>query len=228
MFRIRTEFFAVIMILICLPCQPSKSLTAAEPSRWEKSIRAFEQQDRKMPPAQGALLFVGSSSIRMWDLTKSFPDLKTINRGFGGSQMSDVLEFYDRIVKPYRPAVIVLYEGDNDIAAGESAELVAAEYRRLIGRIHADLPKARVVFVSIKPSLKRWDIYPAMKSANDKIRAIAEQDARLEFVDVSEVMLGPDGKPIASLFLKDGLHLNEEGNRRWSKLVRPLLGSDSR
>ena len=216
MVDIRAQFFVVLLVLGWMPWLDQEMLTAAEPSRWEKTIAAFEQQDQKMPPAPEGVLFVGSSSIRMWDLARSFPNLKTINRGFGGSQMSDVLEFYDRIVKPYRPAVIVLYEGDNDIAAGESAELVAAEYRRLIREIHTDLPKTRVVFVSIKPSLKRWDIYPSMKSANDEIRAITEQDARLEFVDVSEVMLGPDGKPVKSLFLPDGLHLNQEGYDRWS------------
>ena len=196
---------------------------AAESEKWAKAIDAFEQQDRETPPSQGGLLFVGSSSIRMWDLKKSFPDRLALNRGFGGSQMSDVIQYVDRIVIPYAPKIIVLYEGDNDISAGKSADQVTHDFQSLVGLVHAKLPETKVVFISIKPSPKRWELYSKMKQANDQIQSLTEKDDRLDFVDVSREMIGDDGLPIQSLFVEDGLHLNAEGYQRWANLVRPHL-----
>lgn len=195
----------------------------AEPDKWEKSIKAFEKKDQESPPRPGGLLFVGSSSIRMWDLSQSFPDRLVLNRGFGGSQMSDVIRYVDRIVIPYKPSVIVVYEGDNDIAKGKSVPQVVQDYETLIGRIHEELPETRIVFLSIKPSPKRWALFSKMQAANQQIKELTEKDPRLEFVDVSQVMIGDDGQPIEDLFLDDGLHMNEKGYRRWADLVRPHL-----
>ena len=216
-----TTSFVAVWLLLVIATQPIGR--AAESEKWAKAIDAFEQQDRKSPPRQGGLLFVGSSSIRMWNLKKSFPDRLALNRGFGGSQMSDVIQYVDRIVIPYAPAVIVLYEGDNDIAAGKSVAQVTHDFQSLVGLVQAKLPETKIVFISIKPSPKRWELYPRMKQANDQIQSITEKDDRLEFVDVSRVMIGDDGLPIQSLFVKDGLHLNAEGYRRWANLVRPHL-----
>jgi len=198
-------------------------LTAAASSRWEKAIRAFEAADKTSPPPAGQILFLGSSSIRRWDTAKSFPAHRTINRGFGGSQVSDSVAFVDRIVIPYRPRVIVFYAGDNDIKAGESPETVLADYRKLVAAVHAKLPKTRFVYVAIKPSLARWKLWPKMKQTNTLIRALGKDDPRLSFVDVATPMLAPNGKPKKDLFAKDGLHLSDKGYALWKTLVLPHL-----
>ena len=201
--------------------QPRKP--GQKPNRWESRIQAFEAQDKKQPPVQEGIVFVGSSSIVGWNLKKSFPDLPAINRGFGGSQVADSVHFADRIVLPYRPRVVVLYAGDNDVAAGKTPEQVAADYRAFVQKVHAGLPKTRIVFVAIKPSLRRWHPVDKMREANRLVRAAAEKDPLQVFVDVDAPMLGPDGKPRPELFRKDGLHLNADGYQLWSDLVRPHL-----
>ncbi|NQU24437.1 MAG: hypothetical protein HQ567_24410 [Candidatus Nealsonbacteria bacterium] len=198
---------------------------AAEKSenRWEATIRRFEARDKEAFPPEGGVLFVGSSSIVGWDLKKHFPDLPAINRGFGGSQVADSLHFAERIVLPYRPRVIVLYAGDNDVAAGKSPQQVLADYRALVAKVHAKLPKTRIAFVAVKPSIKRWNLVEKMREANALVQAETEKDERLVFVDVDRPMIGDDGKPRPELFKPDGLHLNEKGYELWSDLVRPYL-----
>lgn len=203
-------------------------LAAASTSRWEKAIRAFEAADKASPPPPGQILFLGSSSIRRWDTAKSFPAHRTINRGFGGSQVSDSLEFVDRIVIPYRPRTIVFYAGDNDIKAGESPETIFANYKQLVAAVHAKLPETRFAYIAIKPSLARWNLWPTMKRANELIRALGKKDPRLSFVDIAPPMLGPDGKPRKDLFAKDGLHLSDKGNALWTSLVLPHLPQPTR
>lgn len=195
----------------------------AAPDKWEKSIAAFEARDKKDPPPKQALLFVGSSSIRGWNLGESFPDRQTINRGFGGSEIADSNRYADRIIIPYQPRVVVVYAGDNDIAHGKNAATVLTDYQKLTRTIHAALPKARIVFVAIKPSIKRWKLVAEMRKANDLIRQAAAKDARLEFVDVDTPMIGDDGQPRKDLFKADGLHLNKQGYQLWAKMVRPHL-----
>jgi len=210
--------------LISLSAMARAAETGKTENRWEPKIRQFEEQDQvKMPPADG-ILFVGSSSIVGWDVARWFPDLPVINRGFGGSQIADSVHFADRIVVPYRPRVIVFYAGDNDVASGKGPGRVLADYRRFVEKVHAALPQTRIVFVAIKPSLRRWHLVDTMREANRRIREVAEEDDRLVFVDVDAPMLGDDGKPRAELFKKDGLHLSDEGYKLWSSLVRPHLG----
>ena len=192
-------------------------------NRWEPHVQRFEQQDRVKPPPKGGILFVGSSSIVGWDLKKCFPDLPVINRGFGGSQISDSIHFAERIVLPYRPKVIVLYAGDNDVAGGKTPKQVVADYRTFVAKVHQALPKTRIVYVAIKPSIRRWHLVDKMRQANAAIKAAARSDPRLVFVDVDPPMIGQDGKPRGELFKPDGLHLNAAGYQLWSDLVRPHL-----
>ncbi len=195
----------------------------AEENRWEPNIRRFEQADRKEFPPKNEILFVGSSSIVGWDLAKCFPDMPTINRGFGGSQIADSTHFAERIILPYKPRIIALYAGDNDINAGKSPEQVRDDYRKFVAKVHHALPETRIVFIAIKPSIKRWKMIDTMREANRMIREITEKHDRLDFVDVDRPMIGDDGKPAVKLFKQDGLHLNAEGYELWSKLVRPHL-----
>ncbi len=193
---------------------------AADPERFADAIAAFEQADRDNPPPQHAALFVGSSSIRGWDLDRWFPDLETINRGFGGSHLADAYHFADRIIIPYNPRVIVLYAGDNDIAAGLSPEQVYDHFRLLIEQIHTRLPHTPVVFLAIKPSTARWSLYPKMRAANELIRERCRHDGRLIYVDLESAMLNDAGEPRTELLAGDGLHLSDAGYAAWTELVR--------
>ena len=201
-------------------------LCAAEldSSRWEKDIAAFEAMDRTNPPPKDAVLFVGSSSIRLWtNLAKDFPELKVIQRGFGGSHIPDATHFADRIIVPHRPAKMVLYAGDNDIAQGHSPEQVADDFRALVKKVHAALPKTKIYFIAIKPSPSRWHLSPQSSEANRLIRRYCRTHRSLEFIDVWTPTLGPDGRPDPSLFLRDELHINQKGYARWAEVIRKAL-----
>ena len=162
----------------------------------------------------------------MWRLEKSFPDLPVVNRGFGGSQIVDSTHFADRIIFPCVPQTIVLYAGDNDVAKGKSAKRVFADYEAFVKRIRSELPWVRILYICIKPSLKRWELWPEMSKANSLIREFAERNGRSVYVDVATPMLGEDGRPRKELFAKDGLHLNEAGYAVWTKVLRPLLAAN--
>ena len=204
--------------------QPAVAAAAAS-SQWEPDIRRFEEEDRRNPPTAGGVVFVGSSSIRMWEsLARDFPDLRVLNRGFGGSQLDDVLHYADRVVLPYRPRVVVLYAGDNDLAAGRTPAAVFADYRALVDLVRRRLPETRVVFVAVKPSLARWNIVDRIRETNTLVRAYADRDpARLAYADVFTPMLGPDGRPRPELFLDDGLHMTPQGYALWTGVLRPLV-----
>lgn len=188
-----------------------------------EEIRAFEHQDELAPPAEKGIVFVGSSSIRLWDLQKWFPGFPVINRGFGGSIMSDSVYFADRIVTKYKPRTVVVYAGDNDVARGVTPVDVADDFREFVAKVRAALPEVRIVYVSIKPSIARWDSYQQMTDANRRIQQIAGADPMIEFVDIATSMIGDDGKPRHALFVDDGLHLSDVGYRLWSDRLRPFL-----
>jgi lysophospholipase L1-like esterase len=213
----------VLAVVAAAACREIGAQEPAKESRWEPSIRAFEAADRENPPPKEGILFVGSSSIRGWKLEENFAELPVINRGFGGSQIADSVEFADRIVIPYRPKVVVLYAGDNDVAAGKEPRQVLADYKAFVAKVHGSLADARIVFIAIKPSLKRWNLVDKMREANRLIRQVTEKDPRLVYVDVDAPMLGPDEKPRPELFKDDGLHLNATGYKLWADLVRPHL-----
>jgi lysophospholipase L1-like esterase len=202
---------------------PNKHPAKSSSKQWESTIKNFEEWDCKNSFPSNAVLFVGSSSIRLWHTSKCFPEIKVINRGFGGSHISDVNYFANRIVLPYKPKVIVLYAGDNDIAAGKSPQRVFDDFRAFARLVHNSLPKTHIIFISIKPSLNRWAFWPLMKEANLKVKEYSEKDIRLTFVDISTVLLGLDGKSYTRLYLKDNLHLNSKGYKAWTKLLKPII-----
>lgn len=217
---------AMLLVAALLLGGAAEQSPPPSPNPWEPAIEAFEKQDREKPPPRNAVLFVGSSSIRLWKLDECFPDLEVINRGFGGSQISDSTHFADRIVIPYRPRIIVFYAGDNDIASGKIAEQVAEDFKAFVEKVHAALPETRILFLSIKPSIARWRLYDEMQKANRAIADFAAQQApprRVEFVDVGAALLGEDGRPRPDLLMADGLHLNAEGYKKWSAILQPLL-----
>ena len=194
------------------------------PERWESSMVKFEESDKVDPPPKGGVLFVGSSSIRMWKtLAEDFPGHETINRGFGGSEVSDSIHFADRIVFPHEPRMIVMYAGDNDISHGKGARRVSADFKKFVKMVNKKLPKTRIAFIAIKPSLKRWELAGEMEKANLRIKKRCDRSKLLDYLDIWTPMLGADGKPRPELFAKDGLHLNAQGYTLWTSVIRPFV-----
>lgn len=191
--------------------------------RLEAEVSALEESTRRSPPAPGGVLFVGSSSIRLWDLEKHFPGLGAINRGFGGSTARDCVEYAGRLVLPLAPRTVVFYAGDNDIAGGASPERVLEDIQEFAAAVHSSLPQARILFISIKPSRARWSLVEEMRRANALIREWTARDPRLGFIDIQGLMIGPDGAPRTDLLAPGGLHLSDEGYRLWSEKVRDAL-----
>jgi len=194
---------------------------------WESSIEDYEAADRQDPPAPGAVVFTGSSSIRMWQtLDRDMAPYRVLNRGFGGAHLDHVVTFAPRIVAPYEPSAIVLYAGDNDVAAGKDAARVATDFDRFVAFLREAGLSAPVFFVSIKPSRLRFDDWPTMAQANEAIAAICAADASLHYVDIAGPMLasaGPGEPPPEQLFMLDGLHLSAEGYALWTGVVRAAL-----
>lgn len=213
----------LLSILSAIAAQTGGHSTDPDPRRFAKDIDAFAQWDSKNAFPAGPVLFVGSSSIRMWRTREGFPDLPVINRGFGGSHISDVVHFADRIVLPYEPSVIVFYAGDNDVAGGKSAERVRDDYRKFVDLVGAALPQTCLIFVTIKPSGRRWSLWPEMDKANRLIRTFCNENDRLFVADLATPLLDSEGRPDDALFLDDRLHLNEEGYAVWKETLAPLL-----
>jgi len=197
---------------------------AVAPNPFEKGIEAFEAADKKSPPAPGGVVFLGSSSFKTWNLDENFPNKGYINRGFGGSTMADALYYVDRIVTNYKPRTVVVYEGDNDVQAGVTAEKIASDFDKLVRAIHAKLPQTRIVFLSIKPSIARWAIVDRMRAANVVLKQYIDRNDGIVYVDADQVFMGWDKKPRPELYDPKGkLHPSAEGKKVWAFLLAPFL-----
>jgi lysophospholipase L1-like esterase len=211
------------LLLISLFLNPIFSQTDSQ-NQWESAIQEFESQDKINFPDSLDVLFVGSSSIRLWStLTENFNAVKVLNRGFGGSCVADLVQYANRIILPYHPEKIVIYSGDNDINSGKAPEQVLQDFKDLVIIIQDSLPSTRVAFISIKPSFARWEKVVQMRLANQLIQEFMLTDQRLTFIDIFNPMLGADGLPRPELFMEDGLHINETGYNLWTELVMPLV-----
>jgi lysophospholipase L1-like esterase len=196
----------------------------AQTNRWDAEIAAFEAQDRTNPPPKNAILFIGSSSIRLWkSLERDFPEHKVINRGFGGSQIADSILFADRIALRHDPKMIIMYAGGNDINSGKTPEQVTGDFKAFVTKIRAKLPDTRIAYISIAPNPARWAQVDRVRRANELIREFTKSNSRLTFIDVFPHMLGDDGQPRPEIFVADRLHMNEKGYELWKKIVGPML-----
>ena len=198
--------------------------TNAQPFREE--IRAFKKSDSLHMPPRKANLFVGSSSLRMWkNMEQDFSGYRVINRGFGGATLPDVIRYAGDIIFPYHPKQVLIYCGDNDLAASDTvrAETVLQRFTRLFTLIRNNNPHQRIVFISIKPSPSRQHLMPEIQKANEMIRVFLKNYRRTKFVDIYTPMLTESGLPRPELFLADKLHMNEAGYRIWQKTIRPVL-----
>ncbi len=192
-------------------------------ARWEKEILALEKRQKDSPPPKDGIAFAGSSTIRLWDLKKSFPNLPVYNCGFGGSEIRDVTHFADRILLSNSPKIIVFYAGDNDVNSKRTPEQVRDDFQAFATAVHARLPKTKIILVSVKPSPSRWKLAEQQKTANKLVADYCKKDDRLVFVDVFKALLGEDGMPKTENYAKDKLHLSPGGYDVLNNAVRPLL-----
>jgi lysophospholipase L1-like esterase len=202
------------------------SLVAVQAQNWEPTIAAFEQQDKTRPVAPGGIVFTGSSSIVRWNTPgEDMKPLPVLNRGFGGSQYSDVNQYAERIVVSYRPRIVVVYAGDNDLAANsrKTPQSVAADVQKFVNIVHAKLPQAWIYIVSIKPSYLRSNQWPQMREANQLIQDFVRTQERVHYIDAAGPMFDAHGNLPRDLFVEDGLHMTAKGYVIWTAVIKPIL-----
>lgn len=213
------------LLFLFLNCSLALALQPADPARFEKAIQAFEAADAAKAPPKAPVLFVGASNIRRWQsLPERFKKVPVLNRGFGGSQISDVVHYVDRCVIKYHPRQIYLNSGGNDLHAGCTPEEVLASFEAFVNKVREGLPGTPVAFISIPPSPARWEEVELVKKANALIaQACARQG--VDFIEIFSLMLGADGKPRPELYVEDKLHFSEAGYDvvtsaiRWQKEI---------
>jgi lysophospholipase L1-like esterase len=221
----RAALLSLVAFLIVVPWRVSIGAEAAHDfAKWEKEITAYEQMDRTNPPPAGALLFIGSSTIRLWKtLAQDFPGHRIINRGFGGSEIVDSTHFAERVILPYKPRMVLLRAGGNDLHAGKTPEQVFADFKEFVAKIHSKLPGTEIVFLSLSPSIARWNQADKEKAVNTMIEEYIRKTPRLKYIETYPMPLGADGQPRAELFVEDKLHFNAEGYKLLAEIVRPHL-----
>lgn len=198
--------------------------TLAQP--FIEDIQAFKRQDSATPPPASAILFVGSSSFTLWkDVYSYFPGKTIINRGFGGSSLTDLIRYAGDVIYPYTPKQIVIYCGENDFAANDSLfpAQVAERFFELFRLIRQQFKKVPIAYISMKPSVAREHLMPKFNVANVMIKEFLKKKKRTAFIDVYHKMLNSEGKPIAGLFVEDQLHMNAKGYAIWQREIEQYL-----
>jgi lysophospholipase L1-like esterase len=209
-----------LLLLVCLLGAP----VAGAPAQWESSIAAFEAKDKVQAPAPGGVVFVGSSTIALWKtLAADFPHHRVINRGFGGSELADSVYYSDRIVIPYRPCMVILFAGTNDIEDGKTPQEIFAAFQAFVEKVRAALPGVAIGYIEITSSPSRWKSREAVLATNRLIQDFCATRKNLKFIPVRDKLLGADGLPRKELFVADQLHLNADGYRILAGAVRPFL-----
>ena len=213
-----------LYFLVSLVAATDVCKVTAQP--FAEEIAAFKKADKLKFPPKNAILFVGSSSFRMWsDVQDYFPGYTIINRGFGGSSLPDVIRYINDIIVPYQPKQIVIYCGDNDLAASDTvtAQMVVDRFKTLFTSIRKKMGNVPIAFVSIKPSPSRTLLMPKMMQANNMIKDYLTKKNKTAFIDVYHAMVNADNKPMPDIFKEDNLHMNAKGYAIWQKTIEPYL-----
>ncbi|MEX2581806.1 MAG: GDSL-type esterase/lipase family protein [Gemmatimonadota bacterium] len=208
----------VAALLVGAPEAVSGQVADPDPTRFSEEIEAFERYDRFNTVPRNAIVLVGSSSIRFWPTGERFPGLTVVNRGFGGSHISDVNHHIEETVLKHDPSIVIHYAGDNDIAAGKSPQQVLEDYQLFAERVLEADPRAQVLYISVKPSILRWEMWSQMAELNQLVRDYSASKLNLHFVDVAGPMLR-SGEPDPAHFVADGLHLTPAGYDVWTEVV---------
>lgn len=201
--------------------------TAQDPNRLKEQVDELAGKEYHFSNDKKLVVFTGSSSIRMWkDVQSYFPEYNIINNGFGGSQFSDLLFFYNEIIVKPAPEILFIYEGDNDLADNKKLRKILKDAKELSAKIQKDLPETRVIFISPKPSLSRIKLKNSYISFNKKLKKFCEKNGRLEFADVWYPMLDTNGNVYKDVFIEDGLHMNKKGYDIWAKVIGGFLKTE--
>jgi len=194
------------------------------PARFQEEINKIKSDQADYSSKKNLVLFTGSSSVRMWtDVQTDFPDLAVLNTGFGGSTMSDLLYYADTVILRYRPVMLFIYEGDNDIASGKKPDEILRDAGKLVDLIRQKLPRSRICFISAKPSIARWNQKEAYLDYNRQLKEFTANHSRVYYLDVWDRMLGSDGNPKSDIFLDDRLHMNRTGYDIWKEIASEFL-----
>jgi len=194
-------------------------------TRFEKEILRFEESDQAAAPRQGSILFVGSSTIRLWKtLAEDMAPLPVINRGFGGATIGEVNYYFHRIVDKYKPRLVVFYAGENDLFSPDiSVDSVVQDFNAFRDSMHTYLPHCKAIFISVKPSPARWGFQDKFLEANNRFEAICKYDPAWSYIDVIPSMLDAGARPRREIYRADSLHMNAAGYARWTKIIKPHL-----
>jgi lysophospholipase L1-like esterase len=223
--KLHPRFCLRTLIVLVTITELSLAQTPRAESRFEKDVKAYEAADKADPPPQGAILLVGDSQFFRWKtLQEDLPGYTIINRGVDSFQFSDVIEFADRIVLPYKPRLIVLHVGGNDIHTGKTPDRVLADFKTFVAQVRRPLPDVPIIFSSLTPSPARWDEADRRRQANKLVQDYIATQTNLHFVDLWNPMLAPDGQPREDIWVADRIHPNHAGYQIRVKLMLPLLG----
>lgn len=224
MIAARSLALAILIVLPAASWAQDVKPAARDFSRWEKEISAFEEADKMNAPPKGGVLFIGSSTIRLWEtLAQDFPHHKVINRGFGGSEIVDSTHFAERIIFPCEPKQIFLRAGGNDIHSGRLPKDVAGDFKQFVEKVRTKLPNTEIIYIAVSPAPARWGESDKYQDLNKRIRKMALKMPRVSFVDDYTLSLTPEGKARPELFVKDRLHFSPEGYKLLAEAVRPFL-----
>jgi lysophospholipase L1-like esterase len=215
--------FALAALALVAAAPLRAQVADPDPERYSELFEDQATYDAENSFPENPIVFVGSSSINFWRTAQYFPQFPVVNRGFGGSQASDATYWVREAVLKYDPSIVVYYEGDNDVNAGKRAPQIFGDMREFAEAVHADSPGTHVVFLSVKPSLSRWERWDEMQATNALLQQYAAKRYNVHYVDVGTDMLGPDGLPIPELFVSDGLHMTPAGYEIWTRILTPVL-----
>lgn len=227
---------AVLGLVVVLGAIPAYTLydelrkaASEDPRVWAQSVAELVRDTRARGELEGAVLFIGSSSIRFWStLDRDMQPMVTIRHGFGGAKLADVEFYAEELVNAFAPRAVVVFAGTNDLSPGNTKppEVLLDTYRGFVAKVRADLPSTQIYFIGITPTLLRWDVWDIIRDTNELIRGFCEEQTRLHYIETGPPLLGPDGEPNADNYRFDGLHLSERGYEIWTDIIRERLMKD--
>lgn len=217
----------VFFLFALLSCSPVKIYQhLPEVLIWENDIQKFEQLDKSENYQQDAILFTGSSSIRLWTtLERDMSPYPVIQRGYGGAKLSDFAVYADRIFSPHPCRAIVIFIA-NDITgdkSDKSPKEVAELFRYVLKIIRKTHPETPVYWIAITPTVARWSVWNEIQRANSRIKDICDDNNNTWFIRTDFAFLNDYGKPRTELFVDDKLHLNQQGYAIWTGIIKKEL-----